>query len=101
MESLKDKDLRAIYCRQVDRIFKVVLNRPEVHNAFDEVMIAELLEVFLKIAKSGEVRVVVLMGVGKSFCAGGDLNWMKRMKDTSYEENYTDALKLSELMHTM
>ena len=101
MESLKDKDLRAIYCRQVDRIFKVVLNRPEVHNAFNEVMIAELLEVFLKIAKSDEVRVVVLTGEGKSFCAGGDLNWMKRMKDTSYEENYADALKLSELMHTM
>ena len=62
-----------------DKIATVTLNRPEVHNAFNEVMIAELTEAFKKISEDDEVRVVVLTGNGKSFSAGADLNWMKKM----------------------
>ena len=57
----------------------VTLNRPEVRNAFDDVLIANLTKTFLELDKDDSVRVVVLAGAGKAFCAGADLNWMKRM----------------------
>lgn len=84
-----------------NKIAKVYLNRPEVHNAFNEVMIAELTDVFTRITKEDETRVVVLTGKGESFCAGADLNWMKRMINFSYEQNLEDSLKLSELFYLM
>jgi len=84
-----------------DRIASVTLNRPEVHNAFNEVMIAELTEIFRKISENESVRVVVLTGNGKSFSAGADLNWMKKMINYSYEENLEDSIKLAELFHLM
>ena len=84
-----------------DKIATVTLNRPEVHNAFNEVMIAELTEVFKKISEDGGVRVVVLTGNGKSFSAGADLNWMKKMINFSYEQNLDDSLKLAELFYLM
>ena len=84
-----------------NKIAKVYLNRPEVHNAFNEVMIAELTDVFIRITKDDEVRVVVLTGKGDSFCAGADLNWMKRMINFSYEQNLEDSLKLAELFYLM
>ena len=60
-------------------IARVTLNRPEVHNAFDETLIAELTEAVRKLDGDAAVRVLVLEGRGRSFCAGADLNWMKRM----------------------
>ncbi|KPL01118.1 MAG: hypothetical protein AMJ91_01555 [candidate division Zixibacteria bacterium SM23_73_3] len=84
-----------------DRITTVTLNRPEVHNAFNEVMIAELTEIFKEILKDESVRVVVLTGNGKSFSAGADLNWMKKMINYSYEQNLEDSLKLAELFYLM
>jgi methylglutaconyl-CoA hydratase len=81
-----------------DRVAWVALNRPEVRNAFNEVMIAELIEVLDRVQNDLSVRVLVLTGNGKAFCAGADLNWMKKMKDFTYEENYKDALELAELM---
>jgi methylglutaconyl-CoA hydratase len=77
----------------------VALNRPEVRNAFNEVMIEELIQVLDQIEKDDSVRVMVLTGNGKAFCAGADLNWMKKMKNFTYEENYQDALRLAELMY--
>lgn len=74
-------------------------NRPEIHNAFNDVMIDELLEVFTMISKRREIRVVILTGSGKSFCAGADLNWMKRVKDYSYEENLKESLRLADLFY--
>ena len=56
-----------------------MLNRPEVHNAFDETLIAELTATFAALDADDGVRAVVLAGAGKSFCAGADLNWMKKM----------------------
>jgi methylglutaconyl-CoA hydratase len=84
-----------------DRIATITLNRPEVHNAFNEVMIAELTEIFKEISEDEQVRVVVLTGEGKSFSAGADLNWMKKMINFSYEQNLDDSLKLAELFYLM
>lgn len=80
----------------------LTLNRPEVHNAFDDRLIAELNEHLAKLhnaARHGEVRVVVLGSEGKSFSAGADLNWMKRMVEYDFESNLADSRKLSQLMH--
>jgi methylglutaconyl-CoA hydratase len=84
-----------------EKVATITLNRPEVHNAFNEVMIAELTEIFEEIPKDDQVRVVVLTGEGKSFSAGADLNWMKKMINYSYEQNLDDSLKLAELFYLM
>jgi methylglutaconyl-CoA hydratase len=76
----------------------VALDRPDVRNAFNEVMIGELIGVLDQVAEDDSVRVLVLTGNGKAFCAGADLNWMKKMKNFSYKENHADALRLAELM---
>ena len=79
----------------------ITLDRPDKHNAFDDVMIAELTALLKKIDNDDSVRVVVLAANGKSFSAGGDLAWMQRMVDYSEEENKQDALKLAKLMQTL
>jgi methylglutaconyl-CoA hydratase len=82
-------------------IARVTLSRPEVHNAFDEVMLAELLELFTGLAKNKEVRVVILTGAGKSFCAGADIKWMQKMVKYSYRENLADAMVLANAMNAL
>ncbi|RUR32487.1 enoyl-CoA hydratase/isomerase family protein [Vreelandella andesensis] len=82
-------------------VARLTLNRPEVHNAFDDSLIAELnthLDDLHALANAGDVRAVVLGSEGKSFSAGADLNWMKRMVDYSLEDNLADSRKLSALM---
>ncbi|RCV86852.1 enoyl-CoA hydratase/isomerase family protein [Billgrantia montanilacus] len=82
----------------------LTLNRPEVHNAFDDSLIAELnahLDTLHDDAHHGHVRVVVLGSEGKSFSAGADLNWMKRMVEYDFEGNLADSRKLSQLMHRL
>lgn len=75
----------------------VTLNRPELHNAFNDELIKDLIACFHELDTNSGVRLVVLTGEGKSFCAGADLNWMKRMKDYSHEENVKDSQALAEL----
>ncbi len=75
----------------------IILNRPEIHNAFNDRMISELREA-LRQGRESTPRVLVLTGEGKSFSAGADLNWMKKMKDFSFEENYNDSLELAHLL---
>ena len=75
----------------------VILNNPERHNAFDDQIIASLLDSFVSVAGNPEVRVMVLKSVGKNFSAGADLNWMKRMAGYSFQENLRDAEALSEM----
>ena len=65
---------------QKKKVATVTLNRPELHNAFNDELISELISCFKKLEINNDVRIVVLTGAGKSFCAGADLNWMKRMK---------------------
>jgi methylglutaconyl-CoA hydratase len=78
----------------------VTLNRPEVHNAFDDALIAALTATFQRLGADPKVRVVVLRGAGKSFCAGGDLGWMQRMASYSDAENVADATRLAEMLRT-
>ena len=82
-------------------VTSLTLNRPEVHNAFDEALIAELTDAFAAVAADDSVRAVVLRANGKSFSAGADLNWMKRMAEFSEAENRADASRLALLLHTM
>ena len=73
----------------------VTLNRPQVHNAFDSALIGEITRVFEQLERDAHVRLAVLAGYGKSFCAGGDLNWMRSMKEYSREENVADSKNLA------
>jgi methylglutaconyl-CoA hydratase len=79
----------------------VWLNRPEIRNAFNETMIAEVLDVFTRLNSIPEVRVVLLRGRGKSFCAGADLNWMRDVASYSYEQNLAESLNLSKCFHAI
>jgi len=97
----EEKKFETILYSTENKIARIYLNRPEVHNAFNEVMIAELNEIFKRVSDDDAVRVVVLAGNGKSFSAGADLNWMKKMINYSYEQNLDDSLKLAELFYLM
>lgn len=83
------------------RLAKVILNRPEVRNAFNELTIAELTAVFATLGNDAETRAIVLSGRGLSFCAGADLNWMKKMADYSHAENLADAGQLATMLSTI
>ncbi|MCX7771218.1 MAG: enoyl-CoA hydratase-related protein [Proteobacteria bacterium] len=76
------------------------LNRPELHNAFNEEMIAEITNAF-ELFNNRDERIVVIRGNGKSFCAGADLNWMKKMKDYTEEENERDAKGLDKMFYSI
>jgi methylglutaconyl-CoA hydratase len=82
-------------------IARVTLNRPEIHNAFDEALIAELARAFQDLGEDGAVRAVVLAGAGRSFSAGADLNWMKRAAGYDEEQNRADARALELMLRTI
>jgi len=84
--------------RREDGVARVTLNRPELRNAFDDALIAKLSSAFAELGTDGSVRVVVLAGNGPAFCAGADLNWMKRMAGYSYDENLADAKALADML---
>jgi len=84
-----------------DGVARVTLNRPELRNAFDDALIALLERAFLELQKDEAVRVVVLAGNGPAFCAGADLNWMKRMAGYGYDENLADAQALARMLATL
>src|SRR5574343_169745 len=77
------------------------MNRPDLHNAFDETLIAELTAACKALDADPDVRVVVLAGRGKSFSAGADLNWMKRAANNGLDENLTDARALAGMLRTL
>lgn len=79
----------------------VTLNRPDVRNAFNEAVIAELTGAFRALGSTADVRAIVLAGNGPAFCAGADLNWMKAMAGYSDDENRADALALARMLHTI
>jgi len=81
-----------------DGVARVTLDRPEVRNAFDDALIASLKKSFAGIEKDRSVRVVVLAGNGPAFCAGADLNWMKRMAKYGHDENLADARALADML---
>ena len=84
-----------------DQVATVTLNRPQVHNAFDDTLIASLTAAFVSLDDHPDVRVVVLAAAGKSFCAGADLNWMKRMATFGDDENLADAKALAAMLRAL
>jgi len=84
-----------------DGVATICMNRPDVHNAFDDVLIVALTEELRRLDQLPEARVIVLAASGKSFSAGADLNWMRRMAKYSREENLGDATALAGLMRTL
>jgi methylglutaconyl-CoA hydratase len=95
VNELKPDTLTVEFTHQVAT---VTLNRPEVRNAFNETMIAELTTVFRELGRRDDVRAIVLGANGKAFCAGADLNWMKKMAGYSDDENRADALRLADML---
>nr|WP_260295925.1 enoyl-CoA hydratase/isomerase family protein [Sedimenticola hydrogenitrophicus] len=79
----------------------LTINRPEIHNAFDDALIQRLIQVLESLDVDPQVRVVVLRSAGKSFSAGADLNWMRRMADYGEAENLADARMLARLMEKL
>ena len=77
------------------------MQRPEVHNAFDARLIAEMTDALLQLDRDASVRAVVLTGAGSTFSAGADLNWMQGMARAGELENRRDSLRLAKLMHTL
>lgn len=87
--------------RRADAVAVLTMDRPDVHNAFDDRLIAALVARLRELERDPAVRVVVLAASGRSFSAGADLNWMRRMARFSEAENLRDAVGLAELMRTL
>ena len=82
-------------------VARVTINNPDKHNAFDDQIITQLTQAFKAIANNADVRVMILDSAGKSFSAGADLAWMKRMASYSYEENLSDANALAHMLSAL
>lgn len=87
--------------RRSPHVAEVWLNRPDVRNAFDEQLIAELTAAFAGFAADASLRAVVLGGRGKAFCAGADLAWMRRMAGHGWDDNRADASALAQMLWTI
>jgi methylglutaconyl-CoA hydratase len=88
---------RTVRVETAGKIGRVTFCRPEVHNAFNDQVIDEMTFAFKRLKTDSDVRVVILSGDGKSFCAGADLNWMRRVKDSAFEDNLDEARRLADL----
>ena len=82
-------------------VAQVTLSRPEVRNAFNDEVIAELTTAFTELGQNKAVRAIVLAASGPAFCAGADLNWMRRMADYTHAENLADAAQLAEMLRVI
>src|SRR6266542_911042 len=81
-------------------VLLVTLNRPEVHNAFNDELIAEAIDLFRNVGQR-DVRAIVLRGSGSNFCAGADLNWMSRMVHYTRDQNVRDSSNLAQMYATI
>ncbi len=79
----------------------VTLNRPDLRNAFNEAAIAEIKQAFSQLGEDAALRAIVLAANGPAFCAGADLNWMKKMAGYTHAENHADALQLAQMLRTI
>jgi methylglutaconyl-CoA hydratase len=84
-----------------DRVGTLWLNRPDVHNAFNNVMLAELMECIAAVNDNEDVICLIIRGRGRSFCAGVDINWMRDVAKNSYEVNYKESLVLSDCFYSI
>jgi methylglutaconyl-CoA hydratase len=87
--------------RPLPQVAEVFLNRPDVRNAFNDSVVGELSQAFVTLADDARLRVIVLGGHGKAFCAGADLNWMRQMAGYSWEQNRADAERLAEMLYAI
>lgn len=87
--------------RLSNHVGSITMNRPDVRNAFNDEVIAEITQAFAELGAREDVRCIVLAAEGPAFCAGADLNWMRRMADYSREENLADAGKLAEMLRVI
>lgn len=87
--------------RRDGRVARVFLNRPEVRNAFNDGVIAELTQAFETLGADASLHAIVLGGHGKAFCAGADLNWMRTMADYDWAQNHADASRLAQMLWTL
>ena len=94
-------DYQTLTIAIADKVATVTLNRPDLRNAFNEHAIAELALAFDELGRSDTVRAIILGANGPAFCAGADLNWMKKMAGYSHEENQEDALRLADMLRTI
>src|SRR3954467_1725577 len=93
-------DYKTLLVEEADGILNVTLNRPDVHNAFNEELIAEAIDLFGNLGES-TARAIVLRGTGPNFCAGADLNWMSRMVSYTRDENVRDSSQLAKMFALM
>jgi methylglutaconyl-CoA hydratase len=91
-------DYQTLELQRDGRRATVWLNRPDLRNAFNETAIAELTDAFLALSSDQDVRVIVLAAHGRTFCAGADLNWMKKMASYTHAENLADAAELADML---
>jgi methylglutaconyl-CoA hydratase len=82
-------------------IATIWLNRPEIHNAFNHIMLSEIIDCIEKINHENSILCLVLRGMGKSFCAGVDLNWMKQAPKNTYQQNYSESMQLSKCFYEL
>ena len=94
-------DYQTLTIAITDKVATVTLNRPELRNAFNEQAIAELALAFDELGRNELVRAIVLAANGPAFCAGADLNWMKKMAGYSFDENQADAARLADMLRTI
>ncbi len=94
-------DFQTLTVSIAEGVATVTLNRPELRNAFNEDAIHELAVAFAALGTTDNVRAIVLAANGPAFCAGGDLNWMKKMAGYSEEENQQDAMRLADMLRTI
>jgi len=94
-------DYQTLTIAIADKVATVTLNRPDVRNAFNEHTINELSIAFHELGRNENVRAIVLAANGPAFCAGADLNWMKKMAGYSHEENQADAMQLAQMLRTI
>jgi len=96
---MSGREYETIRVERKESVAWLSFDRPEVHNAFNARLIGEMTDAVLGVGEDESVRIVVLTGTGKSFCAGADLNWMREIVDYSYEQNLQESMALAEVLH--
>ena len=93
------KNYQTIKLSVKDKIATIELNRPEIRNAINELMVNELIDCLGAVEIATDAKIVIIRGNGKSFCAGADLNWLRDVKNYTYEENYNESLQLAKCFY--
>jgi methylglutaconyl-CoA hydratase len=98
---MDDRAFETVLVERREEAVRISLNRPRVHNAFNAVMIRELQAAFAAAGADPRARIVILTGVGESFCAGADLNWMREIIHYSFEQNLEESLAIADLLQAI